>query len=45
MNRRNGQYVQELAAATIDESAVAEKVAEMQKWIEAQNFSKQGITM
>ena len=45
VNRRNGQYVQELAAATIDESAVAEKVAEMQKWIEAQNFSKQGITM
>ena len=45
VNRRNGQYVQELAAATIDESAVAEKVAEMQTWIEAQNFSKQGITM
>ena len=45
VNRRNGQYVQELAAATIDESAVAEKVAEMQQWIEAQNFSKQGITM
>ena len=45
VNRRNGQYVQELAAATIDESAVAEKVAEMQKWIEAQNFSKQGISM
>ena len=45
VNRRNGQYVQELAAATIDESAVAEKVAEMQTWIEAQNFSKQGIKM
>ena len=45
VNRRNGQYVQELAAATVDESAVAEKVAEMQQWIEAQNFSKQGITM
>ena len=45
VNRRNGQYVQELAAATIDESAVAEKVAEMQTWIEAQNFSKQGIAM
>ena len=45
VNRRNGQYVQELAAATIDESAVAEKVAEMQTCIEAQNFSKQGITM
>ena len=45
VNRRNGQYVQELAAATIDESLVAAKVAEMQLWIEAQNFSKQGINM
>jgi len=45
VNRKNGEYVQEISASTIDESAVAEKVAEMQKWIEAQNFSKQGITM
>ena len=43
--KKNGEYVQEISASTIDESAVAEKVAEMQKWIEAQNFSKQGITM
>ena len=45
VNRRNAQYVQEIGASTIDESAVAAKVAEMQKWIDAQNFSKQGIVM
>ena len=45
VNRRNAQYVQEIGASTIDESAVAAKVAEMQQWIEAQNFSKQGISM
>ena len=45
VNRRNAQYVQEIGASTIDESAVAAKVAEMQKWIDAQNFSKQGVVM
>ena len=45
VNRRNAQYVQEIGASTIDESAVAAKVAEMQKWIDAQNFSKQGVAM
>jgi len=45
INRRNGKYEQEIGASTIDESAVAEKVAEMQQWIEAQNFSKNGINM
>ena len=45
INRRNGKYEQEIGASTIDESAVAEKVAEMQEWINAQNFSKSGISM
>ena len=45
VNRRNAQYVQEIGASTIDESAVAAKVVEMQKWIDAQNFSKQGVVM
>ncbi len=45
INRRNGKYEQEIGASTFDESAVAEKVAEMQQWIEAQNFSKNGINM
>ncbi len=45
INRRNGKYEQEIGASTFDESAVAEKVAEMQQWIEAQNFSKSGINM
>jgi len=45
INRRNGKYEQEIGASTIDESAIAEKVAEMQEWINAQNFSKSGISM
>ena len=43
VNRRDGKFTQQIGAATIDESKVAEKVEEIDLWLKSADLSK-GVT-
>ena len=43
VNRRDGKFTQQIGAATLDESKVAEKVEEIDLWLKSADLSK-GVT-